>query len=263
MSLTGTVSDISDATCQAYFVFVGAPRSASRDLELLRAACNHANGQRVLDGAVKIWLPPKAPSRQRWLTRSEVARLLWTAWRSKLSANGRSGSADEWHTRRHLARFILLATYTGSRKQDVLKACFEQRPDAGFIDLERGMWTRKPDGKVATKKRQPAIPLPLPLLCHMRRWHTAGQTFAVEFNGRSVQNISKAFRELVADSGLGSDVVPHVLRHTGVTWGMQNGMDIWDASGYFGMTVQVLTDVYGHHHADHLRDAAARMGRRR
>src|SRR5690606_31954406 len=95
---------------------------------------------------------------------------------------------------------------------------------------------------------------------HMRRWHKAGQTFAVEFNGRPVQNIGKAFRELVTDSGLGSDVVPHVLRHTGVTWGMQNGMDIWDASGYFGMTVQLLTDVYGHHHADHLRDAAARMG---
>lgn len=231
MSLTGTVGDISDATCQAYFAFVGAPRFASRDLELLRAARNHANGQRVLDGVVKIWLPPKAPSRQRWLTRSEVARLLCTAWRSKRSANCRSGNADEWHTRRHLTRFILLATYTGSRKQDVLKACFEQRPDAGFIDLERGTWTRKLDGNVATKKRQPAIPLPPQLIGHMGRRRKAGQTFAVEFNGRRVQNISKAFRELVADSGLGADVVPHVLRHTGVTWGMQNGMDIWDESG--------------------------------
>jgi integrase len=97
----------------------------------------------------------------------------------------------------------------------------------------------------------------------MRRWRKAGQNSAVEFKGRPVQNIAGAFRRLVADSGLTPDVVPHVLRHTGVTWGMQNGMDIWDASGYFGMTVQVLTDVYGHHHPDHLRNAAAKMARRR
>jgi integrase len=162
-----------------------------------------------------------------------------------------------------LARFILLAIYTGSRKQDVLNACFEQRHDVGFIDLDRGLWSRKPGSKLATKKRQPAIPLPGPLVAHMRRWRKAGQVFPVEFNGRPVLNISKAFRQLVIDSGLGNDVVPHILRHTGVTWGMQNGMEIWDASGYFGMTVQLLTDVYGHHHPDHLRDAAARMGRRR
>jgi len=73
----------------------------------------------------------------------------------------------------------------------------------------------------------------------------------------------QSVQAMVIESGLDGDVVPHILRHTGVTWGMQNGMDIWDASGYFGMTVQVLTDVYGHHHPDHLRDAAARMGRRR
>ncbi|MGV8856217.1 MAG: tyrosine-type recombinase/integrase [Devosia sp.] len=263
MSLTGNVSDIDSSTCQAYFAFVNAPRSASRDLELLRAACNHSNGQKALKGVVKVWLPPRGQPRQRWLTRSELARLLWTAWRSKRTANGRSGGADGWHTRKHLARFILVATYTGSRKQDVLNACFDQRADGGFVDLQRGVWIRKPAERLATKKRQTAIPLPVPLIGHMRRWHKSGQSFAVEFNGRPVQNITKAFRSLVVDSGLSADVVPHVLRHTGVTWGMQNGMDIWDASGYFGMTVQVLTDVYGHHHPDHLRDAAARMGRRR
>jgi integrase len=262
LHLTGYVSDINAANCHAYVEFVGARRSASRDLEILRAALRHANEQRILDGVVKVSLPPKSQPRQRWLTRSEVAKMVWTAWRSTRTANGRSGHEDGWHTRRHLARFILLAVYTGSRKQDVLNASFVQHPDRGYIDLERGVWIRKAQSKAATKKRQTAIPLPRRLLAHLRRWQKAGQSFPVEFKGRPVLDISKAFRELVADCGLGPDVIPHALRHTGVTWGMQAGMDLWDASGYFGMTVQVLTEVYGHHHPDHLRDAADKMGRR-
>lgn len=117
--------------------------------------------------------------------------------------------------------------------------------------------------KVATAKRRPAIPLPGPLLAHLKRWRRQGQTFAVEFDGRRVDNISKALRSLVKECGLGSDVVPHTLRHTGVTWGMQSGMDTWLASGYFGMTVEVLLNVYGHHHPEHLREAAAKMARPR
>jgi len=261
--LTGFVSDINAANCNAYVTFVGATRSASRDLEILRAALRHAHEQRILDNVVKVTLPPKSPPRERWLTRSEVARLVWTAWRGGRTSNGRSGKGDSWHMRRHLARFILLAVYTGSRKQDVLNASFVRHPDRGFIDLEHGVWTRKPPSKAATRKRQTTIPLPLGLLAHLKRWHRAGQTFAVEYNGQRVGNISKAFRALVAECGLDAAVIPHALRHTGVTWAMQNGVELWDASGYFGMSVKTLMEVYGHHHPDHLRGAAAAMGKRR
>lgn len=260
--LTGFVRDINAANCKAYLVFVGARRSASRDLEILRAALRHAHEQRVLDSVVKVTLPPKSLPRDRWLTRSEVAKLVWTAWRSGRTTNGRSGGGDNWRMRRHLARFILLAVYTGSRKQDVLNASFVRNPDHGFIDLERGLWTRKASSKVATKKRQTSIPLPIRLLAHLRHWHRAGQTFAVKFNGRRVNNISKAFKALVAECGLDDEVIPHALRHTGVTWAMQNGVELWEASGYFGMSIKTLMDVYGHHHPDHLRGAAAAMGNR-
>lgn len=185
------------------------------------------------------------------------------ALRGTRSSNGRSGGSDTWHARRHLARFIIAAYYTGSRKQDVLNACFEQLPGRGHIDLDRGLWVRKAENKRATKKRQPTIPLPLPLLGHMRRWRRNGQHFAVEFNGKPIDRIDKAFRQLVKDCGLGPDVVPHTLRHTAVTWGMQRGMDPWQASGYFGMSMETLLKHYGHHHPDHLRDAAEAMGRAR
>lgn len=259
--LTGYVSDINAANCHAYVAFVGATRSASRDLEILRAALRHAQEQRVLEGFVKVTLPPKSLPRERWLTRSEVARLVWAAWRGGRASNGRSGEGDNWHMRRHLARFILMAVYTGSRKQDVLNASFERHPEHGFVDLDHGVWTRKAASKVATKKRQTTIPLPPGLIGHMRRWRRGGQTFVVEFNGKKVTNISKAFRALVIECGLDAQVIPHSLRHTGVTWAMQKGLELWEASGYFGMSVKTLMDVYGHHHPDYLRSAAAKMSR--
>src|SRR6185295_6060016 len=38
---------------------------------------------------------------------------------------------------------------------------------------------------------------------------------------------------------------------------MQRGADPWKASGFLGMSVEVLLDTYGHHHPEFLREAAA------
>lgn len=263
IAMTGFVADIGSGSCRAYAATIPGQRTASMDLELLRAALNHAVKERTLVSAPSVTLPPKAEPRQRWLTRSEVAKLLWAARRATRSTNGRSGATDQWHTRQHLARFIVMAFYTGSRKGDILDACFEPTSDHGYIDLDRGLWVRKAPSKKATKKKQPTIPLPGPLLAHLRRWRRNGQRFAVEFNGKPVDRIDTAFRKLVKDCELDGDVVPHTFRHTAITWGMQRGMDPWDASGYFGLSMQTLLEVYGHHHPDHLRDAAEKMGNAR
>jgi hypothetical protein len=37
---------------------------------------------------------------------------------------------------------------------------------------------------------------------------------------------------------------------------MQAGVPVWTAAGYLGMSVEVLLNTYGHHHPDHLREAA-------
>jgi integrase len=43
---------------------------------------------------------------------------------------------------------------------------------------------------------------------------------------------------------------PHTLRHTRATWLMQAGIDMWEAAGALGMSVNVLTKVYGKHSPD-------------
>jgi integrase len=77
----------------------------------------------------------------------------------------------------------------------------------------------------------------------------------VEWNGEPVQSVDKAFANVVADAGLGNDVTPHVLRHTAATWLMQAGTDMWEAAGYLGMTIEMLSQRYGHHHPNHLAGA--------
>jgi integrase len=259
--MTGHVTDIRVSTCQAYVANIGKDRTASMDLELLRAALNHAVANQLLERTVPVSLPPKSLPRERWLTRSEVAKLVWVAWRSRRSSNGISGDEDDWAMRKHLARWMIVAHYTGTRKAAILNAAFRQEIGRGYMDLEAGLWHRRGAGVRATKKRQPPVPLPTPLLGHLRRWKKNGQTYPVEFGGKPVTSIDKAFRNLVRDCELPGEVIPHTFRHTAITWGMQRGMDPWDAAGYFGINLQTLLEVYGHHHPDHLRDAAAKMAR--
>jgi integrase len=76
----------------------------------------------------------------------------------------------------------------------------------------------------------------------------------VEWNGVPVKDVDKAFRRNARDAGM-SDVTPHTLRHTSATWLMQLGVDLWEAAGFLGMSVEQLERSYGHHHPDHLRAA--------
>ncbi len=57
------------------------------------------------------------------------------------------------------------------------------------------------------------------------------------------------------------DVTPHVLRHTAVTWAMQNRADPEEADGYFGLTAETRRRVYQHHHPDHQKGVAEAVTR--
>ena len=78
-----------------------------------------------------------------------------------------------------------------------------------------------------------------------------------------MQSVDKAFANVAADAGFGNDVTPHVLRHTAATWLMQAGTDMWEAAGYLGVTVEMLSARYGHHHPDHLAGAKRAFTRHR
>ena len=73
---------------------------------------------------------------------------------------------------RHLARFILIGLYTGTRAAAIASASPVAQQGRSFIDLDRGIYYRLAQGMQATNKRQPPVPLPPRLLAHLRRWQT-------------------------------------------------------------------------------------------
>ena len=254
------LSYVTGETCRAYAKQRSTDAAARRELEDLRAAINHHRREGLCNKVVEVTLPPERPPRDRWLTRSEAARLIRAAWRY---CEVQKGKPTGRRSRQHVARFILVGLYTGTRASAICGAALQQTPGHGWIDLDRGVFYRRPPGQRETKKRQPPVPLPDGLLAHLRRWKRQGQRFAVEWLGQPVQSVDKAFGHLVADAGFGADVTPHVLRHTAATWLMQAGTDMWEAAGYLGMTVEMLSQRYGHHHPDHLSGARKAFTRHR
>jgi hypothetical protein len=75
------LADVNSELCRKYVKARGNKGGARRDLEDLRAAINHHAAEGYHRGVVKITLPAKGEPRDRWLTRSEAAQLIWTCWR--------------------------------------------------------------------------------------------------------------------------------------------------------------------------------------
>jgi integrase len=233
--------------------------AARRELEDLRAAINHHRREGLCSELVSVVLPPRTTARERWLTRGEAARLLWAAWRA------RQVMRDEVTLRavgRHIARFILVGLYTGTRSAAICGAALAPTVGRGHVDLEQGVFYRRAIGRRQTKKRQPPVKLPPRLMAHMRRWVAKGlaKKAVVEWNGRPVETVRKGFAAAVQAAELGKGVTPHVLRHTCATWLMQGGANLWDAAGFLGMSVQQLEAGYGHHHPDFQQEAIAALG---
>jgi integrase len=159
---------------------------------------------------------------------------------------------------RHLARFILIGLYTGTRASAIASASPYRDTGHSLVDLDQGIYYRLAIGRRATNKRQSPAPIPPRLLTHMRRWVRRGiiTSHFVEWQGAPVKSVKTGFKHAVALAGLWGRVTPHTLRHTAATWLMQRRVPIWQAAGYLGMSTQMIERTYGHHHPDYMRGAA-------
>jgi integrase len=261
-----TLSEVDGDSCYAYTKSRGSPGGARRDLEVLRAAIIHHAKKGLHKGVVFVHLPDKGEARDRWFTRDEAAQLLWYCWRKRemmtITRGPHRGEVFPTKRRplRHLARFILLGLYTGTRAAAIAAASPKREKDRAWVDLEHGVFHRRKVGKKETNKRQPPVRLPSHLLGFLRRWarpDADGRVpeFFIEWNGEPVASVKTAFASAIEGAGL-EHATPHTLRHTAATWLMLNGVPMYEAAGFLGMSQKVLEDVYGHHHPDFQKNAA-------
>lgn len=255
------------------------PATARRELEVLRAAVNLYHAEYTLPSVPKVTLPEKSVPRDRWLTRSEVAAMLWAClgWRKVAGRWGKiqpEGIRKQTRTRRaHIARFILLGVYTGTRHEAIEKLQWLANLDGGSLDLDRELIYRRGTGERETKKRRPPARIPHRLMPHLLRWREMDRRHPSS-NERPVLHvvhtstgeglstpIRTGWEGVRDDAGLGSEVVPHILRHTCVTWQLQQGVLPWEVAGAVGMTVEQIENAYGHHSPDFQQASAKAFSR--
>lgn len=242
-------SFIKGATCRRYTTQRGAAiATVRRELATLRAALNYCAKEGYLIGAPIVSMPDKPETEERWLSRQQVAILLWACRGLRIDG------------RQQMKRFIIASIYTGTRKKAALALGIDlPRTDAGWIDTHRGIIYRKGTRERATAKRRMPARCPTRLLSHARRWKAAGANFACEdYKGNRVADVRKGWENLIA---LAEDVAkrrgiempprklltPHILKHTAITWAMQSGSTIEDAASFFSTSTDTIERVYWHH----------------
>jgi integrase len=248
-----TIGELNGTRQRDYAEQRGSQSAARRELQTLAAAINHHVSDMVggVQTLFRPTLPDAAPARERWLTRSEAARLIWAAWRKR---EMRGGKETGRYTSRHIARFILVGVYTGTRAGAICGSTLIPTIGRGHVNVETGQFRRLAYGKKETNKRQPTVDLPPRLLAHIRRWHRLGIAIksVVEFQGAPVERVSNGWDGVVLRSGLATEikelkVIPDTLRHTAISWYLRSGVPVDKVSDYCGVSIQIIKKVYAHH----------------
>lgn len=264
------VATITPARCAAYVAWrcaqtdARATRSAGRpislqtaraDLVTLNAAIQWCWENQRLTRPVAVKLPAMGASRERHLTRIEAAALLAAAlgfYRTGRSSVRTRRTIWRWRRdpariNRHLARFILIGLYTGTRHSAIRSLQWMSNVSGGWFDLDAGILYRRPQRAVDTRKRRPPLPVPSRLLPHVRRWARLGGRHAIEWRGEPIGPLRTSWEGARELAYLGPDVTPHILRHTFATWLLQGGRSTFEVAGALGCSEEVVRETYGHH----------------
>lgn len=242
----GTLDRVNKETIKTYVD--SSPRAKGtvrRELTCLRAAINHAVSMNRVLPIAKFFIPKGGKSKDRWLTRAEMARLLRAA-------------GQEFRSKFPLRLFIVIAFYTGARRNAIMELEWSQ------IDFDSCTMDFNKSGQDETNKRRSRIPIPRKLLPHLlRRYRYSKDKSPFVFHQKTepynkVESIVKGFRGACLRAGL-NNVTPHTLRHTRVSLLVQSGEKISDVAAFMNMSFPTLERVYAHHNDQHIRDMADRM----
>jgi integrase len=229
-------------------------QTARHDLKSLRAALNWYKAE-VDNGMIvpTVKMPSKAASRtDYYLTRTEVAARIRAARKSVRT--------------HHVARMLLIGWYTGTRPGATLALRWIPTATAGWFDLTAAVLHRRGHGTKVTNKRQPPARIHTRLLPHLRRWHgldmADGFTHVIRYLGEPVAKLRRSWGTVAKAAGAKGSDGPHIMRHSCCTWLMQAGVDVYEVSGFTGVSVKVLMEVYAHHHPAFQNNAATARARK-
>lgn len=242
------ISAVRGETCRAY----AADRDASdgtirRELGTLRAALNLYHAEGHIQTVPRVTLPAAPMPRERWLTQSEAAILI--------DAAGTIEKAP------HLPTFIRLGLHTGTRHSAALALQWQPNTVGGWIDLDQKILYRAPVGDRRRAKRKPPSILHESLVPHLEAVRESTRQYVIEYSGKPLKSVKRSFAKACQIAGL-TDVTPHTLRHTCGTWLALDGVPLWKAGKYMGVSEAEFDRTYGHYHPDYMGEVMDSIGRR-
>ncbi|CDN46869.1 site-specific integrase [Neorhizobium galegae] len=251
------------------------PSASRRYLEELSATITFAIKYELIRHKVHIFLPPKYEARSAIFSFEEIKRLIRAAYYHKGMGWVNGGPVKGLFTRRHLARFILLAVSTGSRKDKVERVGFKDEGDRPWVELWqepvmrthritgeerqvlvwRGRYHRLGDDEVKYKtKKAPSFPITEIAANRLARWRAQGIDYPCAYpyhrTGKQEPGDVKDGMRTLFDEVLGvdNDAVIHIFRHTAATWMCsQADLPLPSIAGYLGMSTETLVKTYAKH----------------
>lgn len=247
-----SLGDISGSLCREYVKYRGNEGGARRDLQDLSAAIGHHRKEGFHRELVSVVLPSPGKSRLRWLTRSEVARLIWVCVKTR---EIQLGTNTTKRPLQHIARFILIGVYTGSRPSSILGLSWNDEEGRGYVDLEQGLIYRHASGESETNKRQPPVPISPKLHRLLKLWARSDNKHGpvIRFDGEPIKSVKTALGRAVRLAGLDTSVTAYTLRHTTGSWLIQKGVSTRKAAEILGTSEAMIERHYGHLAPNHLR----------
>lgn len=207
------------------------------ELGILNSALKWAVRTRIIPEAPFVQLPEASPPRDLWITREEAARL------AKAAASF------------HIELFILIAKNTAARAGAILDLRWDQIRH-GRIDFNDPL-------KARTRKKRAVVRITRELAAALDVAKKGARTdFVIEYAGKPVRSIKKAFHRAAARAGMPA-VSPHVLRHSVATWLAADGVSFEEIAGLLGNSAKMVEKVYAKYTPGFLDKAMRSLGRGR
>lgn len=203
------------------------------ELGHLRSVLKWAEKRRLIGRAPDIEKPKKPEPKDRYLTRSEVQRLLAHAHLP------------------HVKLAINLMLATAARISAILELTWDR------VDFERRLIYLADPAEKTRRKGRATVPINDTLLAALREAKRGALSdYVVEWGGERVKSIKRSIGKAASDAGL-SNVSPHVFRHTAAVWLAEAGIPITEIAQYLGHSTPTITyRVYAKYSPDHLRTAS-------
>lgn len=198
-----------------------------RELSVARAACRWAAREGMVKHVPEFEKLSKGRGRERILGSDEFRDLL---------------RASEAHCR----MAILCMAHTCGRPSAVLDLTVFQ------CDRERRLINLNPPGRQQTKKHRPIVPMTDGFL---RLLDETEGPYLVQWRGRRVASIKKAFARARERAGLSADVIPYTIRHTMRTEMARQGVPDSEADAFMGHAKPGTGGLYTHMRPDYLVNA--------